>query len=58
MIELKYVPCGKSSFYWMLQNHNEGKPILNSTWSAGGRPRIIEGTALSSIAQELSNEVG
>ncbi len=57
MIELKYLPCGKSSLYRMLQNHNEGKPILNIAWSAGGRPRDIEETALSCIVQELGNEV-
>ena len=30
MIKLKYVPCGKSSLYRMLQFHNQGKPILNA----------------------------
>ena len=58
IIELKYIPCGKSSLYRMLQHHNEGKPILNTEWSAGGRPRVIEETGLSSVVQEWSNEVG
>jgi len=58
MIKLKYVPCGKSSLYRMLQNHNQGKPILNSAWSVGGRPRVLEDTAISSIVQRLSNDVG
>ena len=57
MIKLKYVPCGKSSLYWMLQFHNQGKPILNTAWSTG-RPRIIEETAISSIVQQLSSDVG
>jgi hypothetical protein len=25
MIKLKYIPCSKSSLYWMLQYHNQGK---------------------------------
>jgi hypothetical protein len=58
VIELKYVPCGKSSLYWMLQNHNQGKPILNTAWSVSGRPRVPEGTAISSIVQQLSNAIG
>ena len=57
MIELKYVPCGNSSLYWMLQFHNQGKPILNTAWSTG-RPRILEETAISSIVQQLSSDVG
>jgi hypothetical protein len=58
MIKLKYVLCGKSSLYRMLQNHNQGKPILNSAWSVGGMPRVLEDTAISSIVQRLSNDVG
>ncbi len=41
MIKSKYVPCGKSSLYRMLQSHNQGKPILNTAWSTGGRPRVL-----------------
>ena len=51
MIELIYVA-------WILQNHNEGKLILNTAWSTGGRPRVLEDTAISSIVQRLSNDVG
>jgi hypothetical protein len=51
LIELKYILCGKSFLYQMLQNHNQGKPILNTAWSAAGRPRVIEDTAISSIVQ-------
>ena len=56
MIKLKYVPCGKSSLYRMLQFHNQGKPILNTAWSTG-RPRILEETAISSIIQRLRSDV-
>ena len=42
----------------MLQNHNQGKPILNTTWSMGGRPRVLKDHAISSIVQWLSNDVG
>ena len=41
----------------MLQNHNQGKPILNTAWSAGGRPRVLEDTAISSIVKRLRNDV-
>jgi hypothetical protein len=58
MIKFKHVPCGKSSLYRMLQNRNQGKPILNSAWSVGGRPSVLEDTAISSIVQWLSNDVG
>ena len=58
MIKSKYIPCGKSSLYRMLQNHNQGKPILNTTWSTCGRPRVLDDTAISSIVQRLSNDVG
>ena len=57
MIESKYVPCGKSSLYRMLRFHNQGNPILNTAWSTG-RPRILEETAISSIVQQLSSDVG
>ena len=56
MIKLKYVPCGKSSLYRMLQFHNQGKPILNTAWSTG-KPRILKDTAISSIVKWLSNDV-
>jgi len=57
MIKSKYIPCGKSSLYRMLQFHNQGKPILNTAGSTG-RPRILEETAISSIVQQLSSDVG
>jgi hypothetical protein len=57
MIKLKYVPCGISSLHQMLQFHNQGKPILNTAWSTG-RPRSLEETAISSIVQQLSSDVG
>ena len=41
----------------MLQFHNQGKPILNTAWSIG-RPRILEKTAISSIVQQLSSDLG
>ena len=40
-IELKYVPCGKSSLYQMLQFYNQVKPILNTAWSTG-RPESLK----------------
>jgi hypothetical protein len=58
MIKSKYAPCGKSSLYRMLQSHNQGIPILNTAWSTGGRPRVLKDTAISSIVQRLSNDVG
>ncbi len=57
MIELKYVLCGKSSLFGMLQFHNQGKPILNTALSMG-RHIILEDTAISSIIQQLSSDVG
>ncbi len=39
----------------MFQNHNKGKPILNTAWSGG--PRVLEDTAISSIAKQLSNDI-
>jgi len=56
-IKIKYIPCGKSSLYRMLQFHNQGKPILNTAWTTG-RPRILEETAISSIVQQLSSDAG
>jgi len=39
MIDLKYVPCGKSALYQMIKARNKGKLILGD-WSFGGRHQI------------------
>ena len=43
--------------YRIVQFHNQGNPLLRTAWSTG-RPRILEETAISSIVQQLSSDVG
>jgi len=42
MLELNYIPCGKLTVYRHYKDYKEGKPIINTERSSGGRPQLVD----------------
>jgi hypothetical protein len=58
MLELNYIPCIKSTFYCQYKDYREGKPTINTEWSAGGRPRLVDESFLASMVNDMIHECG
>ena len=58
IFELNYVPCRKSTFYCQYKVYKEGKPTINTEWSAGGRPQLVDESSLASIVNDMMHECG
>jgi hypothetical protein len=58
MFELNYIPCRKSTFYCQYNDYKEGKPTINTEWSAGGRPRLVDESSFASMVNVMMHECG
>jgi hypothetical protein len=57
ILEMKYVPIGKTALYRMLRELKEGLPVP-SEWRVHGRPALADKTAIDDIAQKLEGSLG
>ena len=58
MFELSYIPCRKSTFYCQYKDYKEGKPTINTEWSAEGRPWLVDESSLASMVNDMMHECG
>jgi hypothetical protein len=46
MMRLKYVPCGKTTIYDLINKRKANELVINSAWAPSGRPPIVDNNAL------------
>ena len=57
MFESDHIPCRMSTFYCQYK-YEEGIPIINTEWNAGGRPWLVDESFLASMVNEIMHECG
>lgn len=58
MIELKYVPCKKSTLYNMISDRKEKKAVENIPWKGKGRRPLLDDTGFNEIVASLHKNLG
>jgi hypothetical protein len=59
MMRLKYVPCGKTHIYDLINKRKANELVVNSAWvTTCGRSPILDENAMEEVALRVENECG